>query len=57
MLFEIFEQLHRWMKEENGRRHADGGLPLPQALIKVLEQAALIEANVDLHLLATTDFV
>ncbi len=55
MLLEVFRKLDCWLDEENHRRGAEGITPFSKTTIKVVGQAALIEAQVDLHLVATAD--
>ena len=55
MLKKICEKLDEWLIEENKLRHEDGTVLFKKVEIKVLGQTALIEANIELYLLATMD--
>lgn len=55
LLEQAFEELENWIENENTDRRANGGPVLEGCEIQVLGQTALIEAKVQLHLLATKD--
>jgi hypothetical protein len=55
MLTEVLKNLDNWVIEENRARSARAVLLLPEVQIRVIGQTALIEANLNLEIVATMD--
>ena len=55
MLKKICKKLDEWLLEENKARYEDGTVLFKKVEIKIVGQAALIEAKIQLSLLATMD--
>lgn len=55
MLFNCFQELDQWMNQENSKARVSGFIPLEGCEILVVGQTALLEAKLDLHLVATAD--
>ncbi len=55
MLKNIFKTLDKWIAEENKARRTDGALEIDKAEFRVLGQTALLESQLELHLIATQD--
>jgi hypothetical protein len=55
MLKKVFQKLDQWIKEEDKTRREEGRMGLQKANIRIVGQMALLEAKVDLELVATMD--
>ncbi len=55
MLLEVFRELEQWIVTENEERKLTGTPLIGPCTIRILGQTALIEALVQLHLVATQD--
>ncbi len=55
MITKILRKLDDWMLKENAARNEAGTLGLGRAKLQILDQMALIEAKVELELIATMD--
>lgn len=55
MLKKIFEELDKWIQEQNLERQKDGVMEICSCEIQVIGQTALVEANLSLHVPATMD--
>lgn len=55
MIKEVLQELDTWIQRQNQERKSEGTLLLGRAVIRVLGQTALLEANLNIEILGTAD--